>query len=98
MATERDAIRCAIELRLQLYNTKLALPRTSDSGCAEFSHLDCDWQRPGCLEAPAPQAFVATSPQVVEGRTVFSARFVDVDARIREWHAKQQQDPPHTQC
>ena len=54
---------------------KLALPASKTRG---FSHLDCDWQRGGC-ETPAPQCFVACSPQVVDGQKVFSARFVNVE-------------------
>ena len=59
---EGEAIRACVELRLQLYNTKIALPRIGRA--ASFSHLDCDWKRGGCNQTPAPQALVATSPQV----------------------------------
>ena len=85
---EREAVRCCVELALQLYNTKLALPSSGEKE-ASFSHLDCDWKRPGCLATPAPQAFVTTSPQVVNGRRVFSARFVDVEAKVVAWHAEE---------
>lgn len=37
--TEAEAIRCCLELRLQLYNTKIALPRAGKP--MTFSHLDC---------------------------------------------------------
>ena len=95
VASEAEAVRACVELRLQLYNTKLALPRVSDgtgSNDAAFSHLDCDWKRAGCLETPAPQAFVATSPQQVEGKTVFSARFVDVEAKVAKYHKKRKRE------
>ena len=80
VSSEKEAIRCCLELRLQLYNTKIALPICGQH--KRFSHLDCDWLRGGCSVTPAPQCFVATSPQVVDGKQVFSARFVDVEAEV----------------
>ena len=81
IADEAQAVRCCLELRLQLYNTKIALPK--DGGLKFFSHLDCDWRRGGCTATPAPQCLVATSPQHVGSTRVFSARFVDVEAEVR---------------
>jgi len=76
---EKEAIRCCIELRLQLYNTKLALPKAATKS---FSHLDCEWTRAGAAVTPAPQCLLVTSPQEVDGQEVFDARFVDVEAEV----------------
>jgi len=39
VTSEAEAIRCCLELRLQLYNTKIALPQAGKP--RTFSHLDC---------------------------------------------------------
>lgn len=65
-----------VELRLQAYNTKLALPGGRERG---FSHTDCDWRRPG-TEVPAPQAVAFVSPSVdAAGKKLFSFRFFNLD-------------------
>ena len=84
LSNEAEAIRCCLELRLQLYNTKIALPKSRDEPRSSFSHLDCDYPRGGCLETPAPQAFVACSPQMVDSTRVWSARFVDVEKAVEK--------------
>jgi len=76
---EEHAKRCCVELRLQLYNNKLALPSSTEHS---FSHLDCDWVRGGCTETPAPQCVVATSPQHVDNQRVYTVRFVDVEDEV----------------
>lgn len=47
-----SAVRGCLELRMQLYNTKIHLPQGKGS-C--FSHVDCEWLRRGVLDTPAPQ-------------------------------------------
>ena len=81
--SEIEAVQASLELRVQLYNTKLALPRMKER---RFSHLDCDWTRDGCTTTPAPQCFVATSPQNVAGRRVFTCRFVNVEQIVIRHH------------
>ena len=84
---EAAAVRGVVQLRLQLYNSKLALPKSDRA--RGFSHLDCDWRRGGC-GAPAPQCVLATSPSHVEWEgaptgksTVFSCRFAPLNAEER---------------
>jgi len=86
VTSEAEAIRCCLELRLQLYNTKIALPQAGKP--RTFSHLDCDWQRGGCTTTPAPQCFVATSPQQVGSKRVFSATFVDAEDAVKDYESE----------
>jgi hypothetical protein len=72
ITSHADAIRCCVELRLQIYNTKIRLPSTKTQS---FSHLDCDWKRKGCQTTPAPQCLTATSPAIVASKRVYSIRF-----------------------
>ena len=65
-----------VELRLQAYNTKLALPATRERA---FQHTDCDWRRPG-TDVPAPQAVSFFSPSRDEaGKQLYSFRFSNMD-------------------
>ena len=80
VSTSDEAVRCCVELRLQIYNTKLHLP---SSRSRRFGHLDCDWKRGGCCTTPAPQCIVATSPDVVLSKRVYSVQFVDVAAEVQ---------------
>ena len=77
-----QAVRCCLELRFQVYDSKIRLPKLSTH---RFSHVDCDWKRGG-LNVPAPQCVVACSPNVVEGTRVWDARFVDVREQVKSYH------------
>ena len=63
---EAIAVRGCIELRLQTYNSKLALPSATKRS---VSHLDVEWWRGGC-ETPAPQCCVFTSVCRGEAQTL----------------------------
>ena len=84
LSSQSEAIRCCLELRVQLYNTKIRLPSAESRS---FSHLDCDWRRKGCCITPAPQCIVATSPDVVESKRVYSMRFGMLAHQYRRPHA-----------
>ena len=78
-----QAVRCCLELRFQVYDSKIRLPKLSTH---RFSHVDCDWKKGGCLNVPAPQCVVACSPNVVNGTRVWDARFVDVRKQVKSYH------------
>ena len=88
-AAIHDPVRCCVELRLQLYNTKLHLP-SSRPTC--LAHLDCEWKRGG-LATPAPQANVVCSDSHVDGTEVFRCRFIDARDAI-EAHLQKDADEP----
>ena len=82
-AAARDPVRCCVELRLQIYNTKLQVPKGEEKS---FAHLDCDWKRGGVF-TPAPQCLVACSDSHCDGKEIFRARFIDAEAEVEAYHA-----------
>jgi hypothetical protein len=83
MESTTEAVAACIELRAQVYNSKLHFP--SDKKETEFDHLDCNWKRPR-IDIPAPQCFVATSPSVHDGTEVFRCKFVNLASRECRQH------------
>ena len=80
-----DAVRACLELRSQVYNSKMHLPQKT----GEFvRHLDCDFTNSN-THIPAPQTFVALSPNHVDGDEIYRVRFINLNTdehkrRIRE--------------
>ena len=68
-------MRACVELTLQLYNSKIALP---NSAVREFAHTDGDWLAEGFGEIPAPQCVAFTSPSHVGGKRLYDFRFYDL--------------------
>lgn len=84
---EAEVVRQCLELRMQVYNAKIALPSAQTR---RFSHVDCDWKLAGCNAAPAPQCMVATSPSDVQGTRdgcVYGCRFIDAEAAVNAYHS-----------
>ena len=52
-------MRACVELTLQVYNSKLALPNPA---VRQFAHTDGDWLAEGFGQIPAPQCAALTSP------------------------------------
>ena len=65
-------MRACVELTLQVYNSKLALPNTA---VRQFAHTDGDWLAEGFGKIPAPQCAALTSPSHVGGERHYRFRF-----------------------
>ena len=82
-------MRACVELTLQLYNSKIALP---NSAVREFAHTDGDWLAEGFGEIPAPQCVAFTSPSHVGGKRLYDFRFYDLSTaevrRAERTHAR----------
>ena len=78
-----SAVRACLELRLQLYNSKLHLPLPKQK-TMRFAHTDCDPMRGGVCDTPAPQCVVFTSPSHARDKQIYGCRFVPLDCdRLR---------------
>ena len=82
-------MRACVELTLQVYNSKLALPNPA---VREFAHTDGDWLAEGFGKIPAPQCVAFTSPSHVGGQRLYGFRFYDMSTdevrRTERTHAR----------
>ena len=67
-------IMSCLELRLQVYNSKLHFPSSKTNA---FNHLDGDVSMAN-MNCPAPQSLVAMSPNFVDAEEIWRVRFVNV--------------------
>ena len=74
---EVNSVRACVELTLQVYNSKLALPNRS---VRQFAHTDGDWLAKGFGHIPAPQCAALTSPSHVGGERHYRFRFFDLSS------------------
>ena len=70
-------MRACVELTLQVYNSKLALPNPA---VRQFAHTDGDWLAEGFGHIPAPQCAALTSPSHVGGERLWGFRFFDLSS------------------
>jgi len=74
-ADDINTVRACVELTLQVYNSKLALPNPA---VRQFAHTDGEFMAEGFGSIPAPQCAALTSPSQFNGQRLYRFRFYDL--------------------
>ena len=92
-----NTVRACVELTLQVYNSKLALPKAA---VRQFAHTDGEFMAEGFGRIPAPQCAALTSPSQCNGQRLYRFRFYDLSTdtvHIEHTHTHMSKARAHTQ-
>ena len=96
-ADDINTVRACVELTLQVYNSKLALP---NAAVRQFAHTDGEFMAEGFGRIPAPQCAALTSPSQCNGQRLYRFRFYDLSTEtvhIEHTHTHMSKARAHTQ-
>ena len=91
-------LQACVELSLQVYNSKIALPNKL---ARQFAHTDGDHVAEGFGAIPAPQCAAMTSPSRANDTKIFRFRFYDLSKQpvhIEHAHMHSSTARAHTLC
>ena len=88
-------LQACLELSLQLYNSKIALPNPD---VRNFAHTDGDHLAEGFGAIPAPQCAAMISPSQFNGTDIYRFRFYDLSTKpVHIEHAHMHTSNAHAQ-